>query len=115
MTAAARIRAGDLRHRLRINQLVRGDKNEVGQRATELQEIAVIHGEVLPLSGTELFNARQSMPQTTHSIQVRDGITLDATMQVVEVKSGRVFEILEPPRSIEGRDEKLVFLAKEEP
>jgi SPP1 family predicted phage head-tail adaptor len=87
------MRAGKLRHRITLQQP--GDRvtDTVGGGSTPYVDVATISAEVMPLEGTELFEARKFNPKLSHNVKIRYRTDVKASWRVkfktrfLEVKS----------------------------
>ena len=64
------MRAGDLRHRLKIQQRTVG-KDSFGQELTTWTTFAEVWAQISPASGSEIFAASQIKAEISHSIRMR--------------------------------------------
>lgn len=105
------MRAGKLRHKVTAIELVVTGEDDFGQEETEDKEVVFFFCNIEPLRGSELFEARQVTPETTHRISCRFVKELKAGMRI-DFK-GKSLELLEPPRSTESRDIDHEMFARE--
>lgn len=104
------MRAGTLRHRVRIQQLVQTGDGMGGIMET-WQDVAVVWAAVEPLQGRELFEAQQVRAELSHRVRLRYRPDIAPKMRLIH--KGRVFHI----ESVINRDERnreLVLLCAEE-
>ncbi|MGE5553300.1 MAG: phage head closure protein [Betaproteobacteria bacterium] len=85
------MRAGELRHRVTIQQLVES-QNEYGEIATTPQTLAAVWGAVEDLSGREYFAAQQVSAEVSTRIRIRYRGGVVPKMQAVA--NGRTYDIL---------------------
>lgn len=78
------MRAGQLRHRLQIQEPTE-TALQSGEKAQTWATIATVWGRIEPLSGKELWEAQQTRATISHKITVRYGASPDllATYRVV--------------------------------
>lgn len=104
------IRAGDLRHRVTIQQAT-VTRNEFGEPVETWQDLATVWAEVVDLSGREFIEARQApASEVTTRVRIRYRAGIEPTMRVLH--GARVLEIvavLEP----EGRRRELHLMCRE--
>lgn len=84
------VRAGKLRHPIIIQEKVRVEPGD-GTWTTAAANVATVWGAVVPLSGRELFEAQQVVPDTTHRVEIRYYPGLTASHQLLH--DGRVLQI----------------------
>lgn len=72
-----------------------------------------VYARIQPLSGDELWKARQASARTTHKITIRYREDVDSTWRVVY--QGRVFQLDSAPLDDDERNETMTFLAIEIP
>lgn len=96
--------AGTLDSRIQVQRPVTVN-NEYGEPEKTWQTVATVWASIVPLSGRELWNARQVQADVTHQIAIRDGnhvAGINSTWRVCN--EGRVFEIEAAPlRNERGR------------
>jgi SPP1 family predicted phage head-tail adaptor len=104
-----RIRAGDLRHRVTL-QSPTVTQNDLGEDTTTWPEAGTFWAAVNPLSGNELFRAKQVNAEVTHEIEMR---WTPLVTPANRIKFGtRIFEILSAI-NVEERNKKLLLSCKE--
>ena len=85
------IRAGELRHRVTIQQLVES-QNEYGEITTTPQTFASVWGAVEDLSGREYFAAQQINAEVSTRIRIR--YRAGVVPKMLAVCDGRIYDIL---------------------
>lgn len=76
------MRAGKLRHRIKIQQLT-GSDDEFGEPLEAYSDWAVVWANVAPLSGREMWQAKQVEATTTHQVEMRYLAGVDAKMRIL--------------------------------
>jgi SPP1 family predicted phage head-tail adaptor len=108
--------AGKLRHRVSIMEDRNTDQqDDYGQFVKEPIEIAEAFVAIEPLSGREIFVARQSIPDATTRITFRWHEGLEEQLnaeQYIEFR-GRRLDFLERPRNLNERNRTFELLATE--
>lgn len=94
------MRAGELRHRITIEQLTEVPKDTFGAPARIWTTFDTRSARVRPLRGKELFDAQQVYPTVDHAIKIRHLSGVTAKMRVSF--RGRIFDI----KGISNRDER---------
>lgn len=111
------MRAGRLRHRVRIQRAV-DVVTDSGAVETQYTDLFTTRAEVLPLTPRELYAARQVQAEITAKVRLRYRPGLDARIRVVwqrEAGSPSVLEVFDvegPPIEVEGRRRELWLMCK---
>lgn len=84
------VRAGKLRHRLKIEKKT-VTRDTFGEEVITYTEVATVWGSVEPLSGSEYFAARQTQSSVSHRVRMRYIEGIDAEYRIT--LGDRVFEI----------------------
>lgn len=92
--ARSQLRAGELRHSIRIVQPNNTQDSFGGTKPDDASVFATVWASVEALSGRELFAAQQKVSQVTHKITMRYLPGVVSSMNVWF--DGRQFEILYP-------------------
>ena len=103
------MRAGDLRHRVTIQQPVE-TQNAYGEPVVAWQDVATVWAAVEPLRGREFFDAQQVQARVDHRIRIR--YRADVTPKMRVLLGSRAFNIqavIEP----ESRRRELHLMCKE--
>lgn len=103
------MRAGDLRHRVTIQQLVTV-YDEYNQPVEMWQDLTTVWAAIEPLSGREYWQAKAVNAEVTHRVRMRYRAGITPEMRLVF--NGRVFEIL-AVLNLEERNIELQLLCKE--
>ena len=85
------MKAGDLRHRITIQQLAEGE-NDMGDIVQVWTDFATVWASVEPLTGREYLSAQQVSAETSGRIRMRYRAGVMATMRVLF--GGRTYRIL---------------------
>lgn len=104
------VRAGDLRHRVTIQQLTT-TYNEYNEPVQTWSDVAAVYAAVEPLSGREFFAAEQTQARVNTRIIIRYRAGIMPTMRVAW--GARIYNI----RAVidtEGRHEELQLMCEEE-
>lgn len=104
---------GDYRRRVEVQQRVE-TKNTLGEVEVNYQTIATRWCAIRPLNGKELLAAAQVQADVSHEIRMRYLSTLTPKHRLIQVGSGRVFEIdsrFNP--SEDKRTTEMIVLVKE--
>lgn len=104
------IRAGELRHKVTLQQEISKDDNHGGQ-VLAWADVATVWAKIEPISGTEAIVARQVQDSLTHKIWLRWRPGVVAKMRLLFGK--RVFNIIEPPRNWDERNRMLELRCEE--
>ena len=104
------MRAGKLRHRVRVQEAA-STRNSRGEVTLTYSTGTPHWAEVSPLSGAELERAGQIASEATHQVRMRHFEGLDSAQRILF--GTRTFEIVEPPRNTDERGIELVLLCKE--
>lgn len=110
------MRAGQLRHRVHIERDTATTQGDEGHTTESWTFVAKRWAKIEPLSGRELWDARQLQPQTTHKITMRaDSVTTQMTAEdrIAFIGQSRYFHPTEPPRRVDEIDETLEVMCKE--
>ncbi len=105
------MQAGDLIHRVRIEEDQGETLNALNERVEDWQTIAYRYASIEPLKGIELWTAMQVQADVTHKIKMRCYASLTPKMRLVF--AGRIFNI-GSIRNIEERREQFEILCKEQ-
>lgn len=103
-------RAGKFRDQVRILEL-KEVRMPGGRYQKDWEEFLKVRAKVIPLSGTERFQAQQIQAELTHRVEMRYHEGIKPQMRV-EYK-GRTFEITQPPINLEERDRELHLVCAE--
>jgi len=103
------IRAGELRHRVTIQQKS-VTRNTLGEEVVTWQDVATVWADVQPLSGKEYFDAQQVNAEVTVRIRIRYRTGVKPEMRVVF--GSRVFDI-QAVINVDGRNQELQLMCKE--
>ena len=104
------MQAGNLRHRVTIQQVTETRDDMGGVTQTWSTFAANLHAEIAPLSGRELLLARQVNAETTHRIRLRYRAGITPKMRVLF--GSRIFAI-ESVLDTEERGIEVVLLCRE--
>ena len=85
------MRAGELRHKITIQQLTETPRDSVGAPARTWTTFAACNAEVNPLRGVEAFQAQQRYPTVDHQMRLRHLAGVTAKMRVSF--DSRIFDI----------------------
>ena len=102
------MRAGNLRHRVTIQQPV-VDSSWGG--TTNWEEYVEVWAAVEPLRGRELLAAQQVQSETTAKVTIRYVAGVTAKMRILH--GSRIFELTAPPIDPEERHRELQLMVKE--
>lgn len=105
------IRSGKFRHKLVFNSLG-GTKNTFGEFPDTPVPFATVRGSIRPLWGTELFTAKQVLPEVTHEVRIRYRSGIVASMQFVH--RSRTFEVLEVHDADLELQHEMLLMCKEQ-
>ena len=108
------VRAGSLRHTVQIQSRT-SEKDSFGGES-DLWVNTTPDGwrcSIKPLSGRELDIAAQQNSRATHEIRIRWNDGLTSLHRFVEVESGRVFHLTEPPRNFQERNHEMLCICME--
>lgn len=108
------MRAGKLYHRVTIQQDAGTTQDAQGHVTPSWSTLATRWASVQPLSGRELWQARQLQPDITHRVILRYDpsiATFSAKMRIVH--DGRNLYPVEPPRNMDERKIQLEVLCRE--
>ena len=111
------MRAGILRHRVTIQQMVETSDGHHGLDETATTVAARIPAYVQPLAGRALERAQQIDPRTTHQVDLRHRTGLATGQAVIfhDPDDGdRTFEIVAPPTDVLEQRRTLRLLCKEQ-
>lgn len=86
------MRAGKLRHQITIQKST-GTQNTNGETVSVWVDVACRRASVEPLSGREMWTARQIDASVTHKVTLRADASLVITPKMRVVFKGRVFDI----------------------
>lgn len=104
------MRAGELRHRITIQQLIE-TRNELGEIIEQSwQDFATVWAAVEPLNGREYFNSQQINAEITTRIRIRYRAGIKPNMRVVYGE--RIFDI-QSVIDIEERHAEMHLMCKE--
>ncbi len=103
------VRAGTMRHRVEIHKATE-TANDFGELTLAPAIDSTVWAAIEPLSGQELFEARQVHGEVTHKITMRHGATVTVDYQLME--GARVFDIVSIINPKESNRE-LVLMCKE--
>jgi len=103
------MRAGDLRHRVTIQQAVES-QNDFGEVITTWQNYKTVWAAIKPLTGREYFASQQVNAEVSVQIQMRYIPGITPKMRIVE--GSKVYEI-EAVMDVEGKRKELQLLCKE--
>jgi SPP1 family predicted phage head-tail adaptor len=98
---------GKLRHRLVIKAQSTTSTSELGMPVENFTTQATVWGSIEPLTGRELFTAKQVYPLVTHRITVRGNLSLTPAKRIEH--ESRVFNILSVVDKDERKIEKTVM------
>lgn len=84
--------AGKLRHRVTVERLSEVQDEASGEMASAWAPIGTFWAQVEPLSGTELFEAKQITPEITHKVTFRYGTNVTPRDRLIHRE--RYFEII---------------------
>jgi len=104
------MQAGNLRHRVTIQQVTETRDDMGGVTQTWSTFAASLHAEIAPLSGRELLLARQVNAETTHRIRLRYRAGITPKMRVLF--GSRIFAI-ESVLDTDERGIEVVLLCRE--
>jgi len=104
---------GDLRDRVEVLAPVTGDDGSGGQTAAYPDTGDVVAAAIVPLSGREALaaGAMQASLSTRITIRYRTGVT--AQYRLRRERDGQVYELVGPPRDVDGRRRWLELDAQE--
>lgn len=98
------LKAGRLRHRLRLEQPVTV-QDATGTLTTTWQEVQTIHAAIEPLSVKDFITAQQLKSQITARIVIRFDPAINPTMRLVCPDTGTVYQIHGAlPDPVSGRE-----------
>ena len=100
---------GKLRHRVTIQQLIRGDDGYGGTIET-WQDVATVWAVIEPLRGNERYTAQQVQSELTHKVTIRYRAGIKPQMRLLY--KGKTFEI-EAVIDVEERHQWLELLCSE--
>lgn len=117
-----RIRAGELRHRIRIEGQTEGSPSETGEVLTTWSELVTLWAKFHPVSGREYFTAKQTASENSVMITTRWPrlIRVTTAHRVVELpasnptdeETDRIFDI-EAVINVDERDEEMLLVCVE--
>lgn len=88
------MRAGALRHRVRIDALTQGVDELGGMTSSWTTYALAVPAEIVPLSGNEFVAASGQQAQVNTRITVRTGLAITPQMRIVNTHDGdRIYEI----------------------
>lgn len=100
------MRAGRLRTLLTF-QVDAGTANDLGEVEPDWTDDFSCRGEVVPESGSEVFEADRVVAQTIYRVRIRYRAGITAKHRVLV--GDRVFHLLEPPQNVDERSRELVL------
>lgn len=107
--------AGRLRHRVTIQQDQGTSRDDNGEHIEDYQDLATVWAEVKPLSGRELWAARQTQSEVTHRVTVRYSSALaDLTGSIRVIHRDRAFH-MDSVLNTDERRRELVMMCIESP
>lgn len=77
------MRAGTLKHRVRIEQATEGAADALNEKAVTWSELVTVWGAVLPQNGREFYRAQQVNADVTHLVSIRYRSDVDETNRLV--------------------------------
>jgi SPP1 family predicted phage head-tail adaptor len=77
------MKAGRLREQVTLQQEGTRTDDGFGGGGISHPDVATLHAAIVPLSGTELFEARQFTPSVSHRVEIRYYAGIKASWQVV--------------------------------
>jgi len=104
------IRAGELRHRVTIQQKS-VTRNTFGEEIVTWQDVATVWAAIEPLRGREFFESQQVNAEVTTRIRIRYRPGITPTMRVVY--GSRIFDI-QAVINVEERNRELHLMCREE-
>ena len=108
--------AGERNKRLRIERDTASTQDSEGHVTETWTKVADRWCKVEPLSGRELWDARQIQPDTTHRItMLADTVTKAMTSldRLAYIGKDRYFHPTEPPRNVNEGEEEIEVMCKE--
>lgn len=99
------MRAGRLRHRIRIRQYSEiASADTLGQKVKTYVDGPIVWGSVEPLTGKELFTAQQVASRVTHKVTIRGRVVLRPRDHLVH--DSRTFQV----ENVMDREERGITL-----
>lgn len=104
---------GELRERATLIAAVETNDGKGGQTAAWTNEVAEVSAAIVPVSGREALasGAMQSSLGVRITIRYRSDVT--AAMRLRRERDGQVYELVGPPRDVDGRQRWLELEAQE--
>ncbi len=99
------MRAGDLRHRITIQELTEVKDPLSGEVTNDWKDICTIWAEIRALRGREYFAAQQTIAESSHEITIRYRKGIKPTMRAVH--DDRIFDI----QAVLDKDGKMRYLS----
>ena len=109
------IPSGKMKNKIRIEQDSGSARNSVGEVTQSWSELTTAFAQIRQMSGTELFEAMQKRPNSTHKLFMRYQSGINEKMRIKwnpVIGSTRVFYI-ESIENVDYENHSLVILAKE--
>ncbi|TVS18947.1 MAG: hypothetical protein EA417_01810 [Gammaproteobacteria bacterium] len=104
------VRAGDLRHRVRLERRIDG-YDESGSREETWQKIGTRWAQVRPMSQRALIAAREAGLKLTHEVEVRYPAPMSGVDRIVF--RGRTLYPEGPPMDVDEARVKIVYRCEE--
>jgi len=105
------IRAGELRHRVTIQQNNNPTRGSSGEEIPNWQDVATVWAAVEPLRGREFFESQQVNAEVTTRIRIRYRSGIAPTMRAVY--GNRIFDI-QAVINVDERNRELHLMCREE-
>lgn len=105
------MRAGKLRHRVTIQQLVAGSpqKTPMGAPDEAWTDVATVWADVRPLRGKALFEAQQALSRVNTVIEIRYSATVAAVTSAMRATLGNVVFDIEAVVNPEYNNQRLLL------
>jgi SPP1 family predicted phage head-tail adaptor len=106
------VRAGILRHRVRIQQWTDSGPDVLGQPQKTWQDVATVFGEVRDIRGREFWTSGQvESGEVTTRVRIRHRSNVDRNMRVLHAGRELMIEAVVDPN---GRGQELHLMCREE-
>ncbi|KKL17335.1 hypothetical protein LCGC14_2486610 [marine sediment metagenome] len=105
------MRAGALKHRVRIQEATEGSADVLNEKAVTWSDLVTVWGAVLPQSGREFYRAMQVNAEVTHLVSIRYRSDVDETNRLVV--GGRTLDITSVV-NVDEADEELLITCVED-
>lgn len=106
------VRAGDLRHRVTIQEDQGATQDGFGQEVEDWQDVATVWAAVEPLSGREFLEAQQTQAEVSTRIRIRYRSDVTFTPEMRATWGGHTYDIVSVIE-VEARRRELHLMCRE--